>query len=527
MRQERDPIPVFSLLSAFKPVECFFVGSDEKCFSLMRSRDATRFSIWRDPCQNRLVSLHRRNRVWHEAGVMRPHVLFRSRRMAEASDLLCRNKEEKMKKKIQSALVLALVGLLGASTPVSVMAKESEESASAELQPMQQESSETYILDSSDAYTPYDEDILPEIAHVNIAVPYDSKTVAQWLAPYRHQDPMALDVLGFFMTQSPASASILAFGLENTLGSLDDPNDTITLPHFWMALDYIDQCNQIRASEGLTALGVTYSLMAISMVQADASSSLEDHTGLFSVGENLSWGQIPGVPLGQFMNPFYGWYTLEKPSNGGHYQNIVNKDYTVTGFAVGTNNRTGYRSVFGQVFQYSPNGEPVYTTDQIRAQLQQYAQNAVEGAYLPKPPENTQIMFRMYNPNSGEHFYTAVLRERNALIEAGWWYEGIGWLAASSGKPVYRLYNENAGDHHYTMSEKERNFLITQGWKDEKIGWYSPENTENAQPLYRAYNPNAKAGSHNYTASRREQDFLTANGWKDEGIAWYGIPFAD
>lgn len=109
-----------------------------------------------------------------------------------------------MKKKIQSALVLALVGLLGASTPVSVMAKESEESASAELQPMQQESSETYILDSSDAYTPYDEDILPEIAHVNIAVPYDSKTVAQWLAPYRHQDPMALDVLGFFMTQSPA-----------------------------------------------------------------------------------------------------------------------------------------------------------------------------------------------------------------------------------------------------------------------------------------------------------------------------------
>ena len=53
------------------------------------------------------------------------------------------------------------------------------------------------------------------------------------------------------------------------------------------------------------------------------------------------------------------------------------------------------------------------------------------------------------------------------------------------------------------------------------------ENKENAQPLYRAYNPNAKAGSHNYTASRREQDFLTANGWKDEGIAWYGIPFTD
>lgn len=28
-------------------------------------------------------------------------------------------------------------------------------------------------------------------------------------------------------------------------------------------------------------------------------------------------------------------------------------------------------------------------------------------------------MYRMYNPNSGEHFYTAALKERNNLISAG------------------------------------------------------------------------------------------------------------
>nr|WP_200849506.1 hypothetical protein [Enterococcus sp. CSURQ0835] len=39
---------------------------------------------------------------------------------------------------------------------------------------------------------------------------------------------------------------------------------------------------------------------------------------------------------------------------------------------------------------------------------------------------SNEIMQRMYNPNSGEHFYTASLSERNALLNAGWQHEGIG-----------------------------------------------------------------------------------------------------
>lgn len=130
-------------------------------------------------------------------------------------------------------------------------------------------------------------------------------------------------------------------------------------------------------------------------------------------------------------------------------------------------------------------------------------------------------MHRLYNPNSGEHFYTANTNEKNKLTKVGWKSEGIGWTAPNSGNAVYRLYNKNAGDHHYTMNAYEKNHLVKVGWKYEGIGWYS--DTKKAVPLYRAYNPNAKAGSHNYTVSYGEQKNLLKHGWRNEGIAWYGV----
>ena len=146
--------------------------------------------------------------------------------------------------------------------------------------------------------------------------------------------------------------------------------------------------------------------------------------------------------------------------------------------------------------------------------------------YNPKGSENdngdgTINMFRLYNPNSGEHFYTASVDEKNNLISVGWNYEGIGWKAPKKSKtPVYRLYNPNAGDHHYTMSAAEKDNLIAAGWKYEGIGWYSDD--AKSVPLYRQYNPNAKTGSHNYTTSKKENDWLVSLGWKAEGIGWYG-----
>ena len=131
-------------------------------------------------------------------------------------------------------------------------------------------------------------------------------------------------------------------------------------------------------------------------------------------------------------------------------------------------------------------------------------------------------MFRLYNPNSGEHFYTKDKSEKAGLVKEGWNDEGTGWIApVTSDTPVYRLYNANAGDHHYTLQEAEKNNLISAGWNYEGIGWYSDD--AETVPLYREYNPNAVTGTHNYTKDKAEHDGLVTAGWHDEGIGWYGI----
>lgn len=133
-------------------------------------------------------------------------------------------------------------------------------------------------------------------------------------------------------------------------------------------------------------------------------------------------------------------------------------------------------------------------------------------------------MYRNYNPNSGEHFYTSSYAEASHLWSLGWISEGIGWIApysATNNKPVYRLYNPVGGEHHYTLGSDERDNLIKAGWQYEGIGWYS--DGQERTKLYREYNPNAFANNHNYTTSKAEHDHLISLGWHDEGTAWYGV----
>ena len=140
------------------------------------------------------------------------------------------------------------------------------------------------------------------------------------------------------------------------------------------------------------------------------------------------------------------------------------------------------------------------------------------------PVVRTAAMHRLYNPYTGEHFYTADTAERDHLTGLGWRYEGVGWKApAKSSTPVYRLYNGHVrgGDHHYTTSASERDHLVSVGWTYEGVGWYSDD--AKGVPLYRQYNPYARTGTHNYTASASENDHLLAVGWRGEGVGWYGV----
>ncbi len=136
-------------------------------------------------------------------------------------------------------------------------------------------------------------------------------------------------------------------------------------------------------------------------------------------------------------------------------------------------------------------------------------------------------VYRLYNPNSGEHVYTMELTEKNNLVSLGWGYEGI--LGTSyytmNGQsydkiPVYRLYSKNSGEHLYTINTNEVNQLKNYGWVNEGIVFYDASHYgyPHGEIINRLYNPNS--GQHFYTKSIEETAFLTKIGWNDEGVAF-------
>ena len=269
-----------------------------------------------------------------------------------------------------------------------------------------------------------------------------------------------------------------------------------------MAFQVLEIINQHRSASGLNPLTMDKGLLDAAQLRATEIVNRFSHTrpdgtecfsafpsGHWYVGENIAAG------YGSASSVMKAWM-----NSSGHKQNIMNPDFESVGIACYYVPGSTYGYYWVQCF-----GTAVY-----------------EEVSLIKEVENTGstvAMYRMYNPNSGEHFYTAVYAEAKNLVNVGWNYEGIAWYAPKTGDAVYRLYNPNAGDHHYTTSLAEKNHLVSVGWRYEGIAWYSGGSV----PLYRAYNPNAIAGAHHYTTSKGEINTIVAVGWKDEGIGWYGV----
>ena len=138
----------------------------------------------------------------------------------------------------------------------------------------------------------------------------------------------------------------------------------------------------------------------------------------------------------------------------------------------------------------------------------------------PAVDDRNQASYRLYNPNSGEHFYTQDQYERDVLYRQGWYKEGTGWYSPIEGEAVFRLYNPNSGEHHYTLDSNEASTLAKLGWKEEGTAFNS--GTAKKVPVYRLFNPAARdAGSHHYTTQESEKDTLVKAGWSYEGIGWY------
>ena len=158
-----------------------------------------------------------------------------------------------------------------------------------------------------------------------------------------------------------------------------------SLSHLQDALNFIKMCNQIRAYENVAPLKVSYFLMSVSAIQNEYTSVKWGHSQIYPVGENI-YGSSKDYDSTKFLdqngdldvnyldqlgrdqnldtnsiqrrNPFYSWWIEEKveyeqtgdPNVAGHYFNIINNNYTLTGFS--HNNQlhdSGYYT-WGQVF---------------------------------------------------------------------------------------------------------------------------------------------------------------------------------
>ena len=139
-----------------------------------------------------------------------------------------------------------------------------------------------------------------------------------------------------------------------------------------------------------------------------------------------------------------------------------------------------------------------------------------------KAADATVPIYRLYNPDNGEHLYTTDANETRVLYyEHNWGYEGIAWYAPNgTGTPVYRLYNPVLCNHLYTTDTNEVAVLTsTAGWVSDNNGqpvFYS----DGSIPVYRVYNRELQ-GMHHLTTDKNEYDTLPIHGWTQEGVSLY------
>lgn len=171
----------------------------------------------------------------------------------------------------------------------------------------------------------------------------------------------------------------------------------------------------------------------------------------------------------------------------------------------------------------SNKAEAATTTTQpkVAAAAPKAAAAAAPKAATKAAPAQTIAIYRVYNPNSGEHLHTMNVHEKNYLVKLGWRYEGISMRVPLTGRQLFRIYNPNSGEHFFTLDAKERDHLKRVGWRYEGIAWHTPWA---GMPMYRVFNPNSRgAGSHHYTMLLSERNHLLKLGWRNEGISWYTL----
>lgn len=216
-------------------------------------------------------------------------------------------------------------------------------------------------------------------------------------------------------------------------------NDATSLANFKKAIAMVKTGNALRTTDdnfkGLNPLKVSAEMFAISQVQVNQMAKTEyGHTKLYRVSENAAV---------EYEDPFVGWYTEEKAvydylqkkgwdindirdSQGnyidldkaneivealnfpdirwvqvGHYTNMLNSKYNVTGTAwIKGKTSNGYSRNSNQVF-YRLDADSLLTIDEFESQFNEYYDSLMnaDGAYEDANVILNQLKGELYKQN--------------------------------------------------------------------------------------------------------------------------------
>jgi len=146
----------------------------------------------------------------------------------------------------------------------------------------------------------------------------------------------------------------------------------------------------------------------------------------------------------------------------------------------------------------------------------------------PKPP--LPVAFRLRDPLTGSHVFTASLNEVDTFIDEGWEFESVPFRVnppGNSAQDVYRLNHPTRSDFLLTTSETERDAAIEQGYVNEGVVFtaYDRPAPLGSDPVYRFFSPSGT--DRLYTTSNLERLQVEAMGYQYEGIAFYADSFYD
>lgn len=217
-------------------------------------------------------------------------------------------------------------------------------------------------------------------------------------------------------------------------------NDATSLANFKKAIAMVKTGNALRITDdnfkGLNPLKVSAEMFAISQVQVNQMAKTEyGHTKLYRVSENAAV---------EYEDPFVGWYTEEKAvydylqkkgwdindirdSQGnyidldkaneivealnfpdirwvqvGHYTNMLNSKYNVTGTAwIEGKTSNGYSRNSNQVF-YRLDADSLLTIDEFESQFNEYYDSLMnaDGAYEDANVILNQLKGELYKQNA-------------------------------------------------------------------------------------------------------------------------------